>query len=123
MTRCIAPMCEERAVQQHHCVYQQELRRRWQSEVRHWKDDRALVRVPWASLAELRGDGRNLIPMCLKHHASHHNRFAVLPAATLPFGVFEFAEELMGPGAAFEYLRRTYRGDDPRLDYLKGRAG
>jgi hypothetical protein len=117
MTLCIAPMCEERAVQRHHIVTRQECVRRWRE-----KSKRPDLPWPWPTSSALLKDGRNLTPICLRHHASHHNRFAVLPAASLPSGVFEFAEELMGAGAAFEYLRRTYRGDDPRLDYLKGRA-
>ena len=39
-------------------------------------------------------------------------------AAALPDSVFSFAAELVNAGWAFEYLRRRYSGDDPRLEAL-----
>jgi hypothetical protein len=36
--------------------------------------------------------------------------------------VFRFAEELMGAGVAYEYLRRRYSGQDERLIDLLDRT-
>lgn len=95
----ICPRCKSEAshVDPHHLIYQKELRR--------WGGDP--------------DDQRNIIPLgreCC--HGPHHSRSAVIPLADLPDSVFEFAEELMGPGAAYNYLARTYAGEDPRLDSL-----
>lgn len=87
--------CGARAVQEHHVIYRQELRRR-------------------------RGDmkdRRNLIPLCLRCHERHHSRIAPISLSNLPDEVFDFAYELMGP-AAYDYLGRHYAGEDPRLDAL-----
>lgn len=71
-------------------------------------------------VAELRlmRDPRNLVPVGPDCHAAHHNRSRPLRLAMLPDSVFEFAAELLGPPAAFEYLRRRYDGGDGRLDAL-----
>jgi hypothetical protein len=93
--RCVCG-CMRRAVHSHHVVYQQELRRRGGSTT----------------------DVRNIVRIAGKCHRWHHDRHVVLPLAVLPDGAFEFAVELMGAGAAYEYLRRRYAGEDPRLAAL-----
>lgn len=95
MTRCAN--CTARADELHHIVYRQELRRRGGD----W-DDRA-----------------NLVPLCEGCHARHHSRTEVLPTRILPDSVFPFARDLMGAGAAYEYLTRRYMaGNDPRVAAL-----
>lgn len=93
----MAPGCRRRAAHAHHVVYRQELR--W-----HRGDP---------------DDDRNLVPLCLACHGAHHNRQAPLPLRVLPDGAFAFAEDLLGAGAAYEYLRRRYAGEDMRLDALR----
>ena len=51
-------------------------------------------------------------PVC-----GHHNGTRRFSLALLPDVAYEFAGELMGP-AAYDYLRRRYDGEDPRLDAL-----
>lgn len=63
-------------------------------------------------------DSRNLVPVADGCHAQHHARRRPLELERLPDGVFEFASELLGPGRAYNYLRRRYTGPDPRLDAL-----
>jgi hypothetical protein len=89
--------CGRRGVQQHHAVYEQEIRRRG---------------------GRLR-DPRVLVPLCVRCHERHHSRVAPLPLWRLPDGVFEFAVELLGAGGAHEYLARRYAGGDPRHDALR----
>lgn len=60
-------------------------------------------------------DTRNRLGLCGFHHRSHHGRSATIPLALLPDSAYEFAAELLGAGAAYEYLARRYRGDDSRL--------
>lgn len=93
--RCVCG-CGRRAVQQHHAVYVQELRR----------------------LGGSVKDRRNLVGVAYDCHGAHHARVRPLAAHVLPDSVFEFAYELMGAGAAYEYLRRRYSGGDPRLEEL-----
>lgn len=93
---CVGPGCRRRSVHLHHVLYRQELERRG-GDVR---------------------DARNLVPVCLACHGAHHSRQAPLPVWVLPDSVFEFARELMGGPAAFEYLSRRYRGSDSRLEAL-----
>jgi len=66
----------------------------------------------------LAADKRNLVWLAYDCHMAHHNRAPALTLAKLPDSVFEFAAELLGPGEAFEYLRRRYDGQDARLDAL-----
>lgn len=99
MTRCIG--CLGPAAHRHHAIYQQAIRR-----------------ADKARYATLIKDERNLVPVCLDCHACHHNRVDPLELAILPDSVFEFARELLGPGAAYEYLARLYQGSDPRLERL-----
>jgi hypothetical protein len=115
---CIGPKCSARATARHHVVYKQELKRRWVSDIRQWIDDPAVVRVPWRKLRDLYDDERNLVPVCNRCHARTHSGVARLPLWVLPDSVYEFALELLGPGPAYEWLRRRYDGGDPRLDAL-----
>lgn len=99
--RCVCG-CRQRGRHSHHVVYQQEIRRR----VAKGKRGRWLR------------DERNLVTVNLNCHAHHHSGAHRLPVRVLPDSVFEFAVELMGAGAAYEYLERRYAGRDPRLDAL-----
>lgn len=90
--RCVCG-CGGPAHQRHHVVYAQEVRRRGGS---------------------LR-DGRNLISVGCDCHAAHHQRRRPFTLWVLPDSAFEFAAELLGPDAAYEYLRRRYAGADQRL--------
>lgn len=117
IAQCIA--CSDCAVQRHHVVYAQALRAHARS--REVADAAGIGdRRPRRSLSTLMADERNLVAVCKKCHERHHSRFVPLSASALPDSVFEFAVELMGNGAAFEYLRRRYLGPDPRLDVLLG---
>lgn len=89
--RCVCG-CGRRAVQQHHVVYAQEVRRAGGSV----------------------SDRRNLVPVAHVCHEAHHQRRAPFAMHVLPDSVFEFAAELFGRGAAYEYLARRYAGGDPR---------
>lgn len=92
-SRCQAPGCIKRAVDLHHVVYQQHLR----------EGDP--------------GDRRNMMALCRDCHFGHHG-MRKLPLTSLPSSAFEFAVELLGAGAAYEYLKRRYTGADPRLEAL-----
>lgn len=64
-------------------------------------------------------DPRDSLTLCLECHVSYHKGGPLrLPLNLLRDENFEFARELFGPGAAYEYLRRRYGGADPRLDAL-----
>lgn len=63
-------------------------------------------------------DRRNIVRMDFGHHFAHHDASRRLWLDVLPDSVFEFAAELMGGDAAYEYLRRYYRGEDVRLEAL-----
>lgn len=96
--------CGKSPVIWHHVIYQQELRRV------AGRDD---------ALAErLRGDERGMVPMAQSCHERHHSRSAPLPLSALPDAAYVFAVEVLGVGRAFNYLRRLYAGDDPRLTAL-----
>lgn len=97
--KCICG-CGKRAVHRHHAIYRQHLRQ-------HGGDE---------------NDRRNLVPMAHRCHGTHHSGAWRLPLAVLPDSVYEFALELLGPGPAFEYLRRRYQGEDWRLDELLARS-
>ena len=62
-------------------------------------------------------DPRNLVPVAFACHGAHHGRSRPFELGALPDEVFEFTGELLGP-AGFDYLRRRYVGEDPRLDAL-----
>ena len=88
--------CGERVVHLHHVVYAQHLE------------------------PEQRLDARNLVPVAFGCHGAHHNRSRPYELRRLPDSVFVFASEVMGPGAAYEYLPSHYAGEDARLDALLG---
>lgn len=92
--RCVG--CGRRGVHRHHAVYEQHIDR----EGGNARDQRVLVWV------------------CRSCHDAHHARTAPLPVRVLPDGVFEFAAELLGGPAAYEYIVRRYRGRDARLEAL-----
>ena len=102
--RCVCGCGRKKGLHRHHVVYQQELRRIAGTEV--------------ARAMTLAMDPRNIVLVAFRCHGQHHARREVLPLRVLPDSVFEFALEVLGAGRAFEYLRRHYAGDDPRLDAL-----
>jgi hypothetical protein len=95
---CRNPDCDRgvQQIDQHHAVYRQEV-------VRMGGD-------PW--------DQRDALALCKRCHSGHHSRGSVLPLAVLRDENFIFAAELLGGPVAYEYLRRRYSGDDPRLAAL-----
>jgi hypothetical protein len=95
MTLCICG-CGHPAVALHHVVYQQEIRRR--------NGDTS--------------DPRSMVPVAQVCHERHHSHFRSLPLSVLPDEAFDFARDLMGAGAAFNYLGRHYSGADVRLQML-----
>src|SRR5262245_38584626 len=109
---CFCGCGRQRGLQWHHVIYQQELRRlvREQQEYAGPPD---IVRE-----MALVGDHRNMVAVGPKCHAAHHARARPYLLKKLPDSVFEFAEEVMGAGPAYEYLRRRYEGTDQRLDRL-----
>lgn len=95
-------ICKSKRVVSHHTVYEQEVRRR----------DRSLI---W--------DVRNRTPICGRDHMRHHDDSPwKIPLAKLPDAAIEFAIDLLGP-FAYDYLRRHYSGDDPRLDAALNKPG
>lgn len=56
----------------------------------------------------------NVLRLCVKCHARHHSRIAVLPLKMLRTENIEYAFRIMGE-RAFDYLQRQYAGADPRL--------
>jgi hypothetical protein len=85
-----------RRLQIHHVVFEQHVR--------------AEGGDPW--------DPRDGVTLCLACHVSTH-KAGRKPLALwmLPDAAIEFAAELYGPGA-YDYLRRRYGGDDPRVTAL-----
>jgi hypothetical protein len=65
-------------------------------------------------------DLRNRLPAPALAHAQHTAGAARFPLALLPDSAFVFAVELLGPGRAYNLLRREYAGEDARLDALLG---
>jgi hypothetical protein len=103
LVRCVA--CGKRAVHRHHACYAQELRRVAGKDAARF---RALFK-----------DDRNLVAVCVHCHVDHHNVVKRLPLSVLPDSVFEFAAEVLGGPAAYEYLVRRYEGkSDGRLRAL-----
>lgn len=88
--------CGRRAVNLHHAIYAQHV-------VREGGDV---------------DDPRNLVPVAWACHGAHHGRSRQLALRMLPDSVFAFARDVLGAGVAYEYLRRRYAGDDPRLHRL-----
>lgn len=114
MKGCICGCGRKRGLQLHHVIYRQELRR----HVPRAPDGLPNI----VSEIALLGDRRNLIPVGPKCHAAHHNRQRPFHLRWLPSETFEFAAETLGADRAYEYLRRRYAGDDPRLDALLTRT-
>lgn len=93
---CRHPRCRaaEHGMHQHHVVYRQEL-----------------VRVNgdvW--------DPDNALQLCHGCHSSHHRRgMRIVPLSALRDENYAFAVIALGAGPGYEYLRRRYSGEDPRL--------
>lgn len=98
--------CGRKSRIRHHVVYRQELRRV----------------AKGAAYLRLERDKANLVPVATPCHNAHHARSAVLPLWRLPDSVFGFARDWLGAGPGYEYLRRHYSGEDPRLEALIGRG-
>ncbi len=114
--RCICG-CGERVAAKHHVVYEQTLRR----VVADGRSTRMALPPPdRVRLLALTTDARNLVPVAFRCHGDHHGRARAYELGMLPDSVFEFAAEVLGPGKAFNYLRRRYGGEDARLDALVG---
>lgn len=64
----------------------------------------------------------NRLWVCDPCHERHHGRSRVIALSKLPDSAFEFAAELLGPGRAYNDLRRHYAGEDPRLQALLAAA-
>lgn len=107
--------CGQRAANRHHIVYQQKIREIVQ---RRTRDARERGRMESGLLA----DKRNLAWLAFDCHQNHHNASKRLRLPKLPDSAFEFAVELLGADAAYEYLRRRYDGSDMRLEFLLERA-
>jgi hypothetical protein len=76
-------VCGAASPRGHHIITQQQLRL---TATEHGLD-----------FARLRWDTRNLLPLCDRHHAAHHNRTHPVPRSLLVSGcpkVFQFAREL-----------------------------
>jgi hypothetical protein len=96
--------CGQYATAWHHAVTRQEIKRHVPPV--HGRQNRALH------------DRRNLVPAHFQCHLAHHNASRRFPATALPDSVFVFAREILGPGRAYNELRRAYAGEDPRLEAL-----
>lgn len=104
---CIHPDCLKRAPHSHHVVYEQELQRRWDSDPK--------VRETYPRYSLLKGDVRNLVDMCQPHHFDHHGGSFKIEVVQLSDDALTFSFEILGP-YAYDYIKRRYRGDDPRLE-------
>lgn len=71
-----------------------------------------------------RWDTRNRlwVGVACRCHERHTLAVERIPLEKLPDVAFDFAAELLGPGKAYNALRREYAGDDPRLDALLAAA-
>lgn len=65
-----------------------------------------------------RYDPRNRLVLCPRCHPDGAQGAGRLPIAAVPDAAFEFAADLLGPGKAYNELRRWYEGEDPRLEAL-----
>jgi hypothetical protein len=91
---CEAPWCDGRGpFDSHHVIYRQEVRRRGGDQ----------------------GDPENSLTLCHGCHSSHHRRGRVIPLTALRDENIQWAFGLMG-AAAYNYFKRSYAGDDPRID-------
>lgn len=119
--RCICG-CGQVGRHKHHAIYQQHIRQYAKHDPTGWGwgyEEKAAVS---SRVAGLLRDKRNLIPVAFECHDAHHRGAERYRLHMLPDSVFEFAEELMGPGPAYEYLRRHYDGSDMRLELLLAKA-
>lgn len=66
------------------------------------------------------GDRRSMVPIAQVCHERHHSGARRIPLARLPDELFEFAEELMGPGPAYNELERQHAGDPGRDARMRG---
>lgn len=96
VTSCTYCARQRSRLTQHHVIYVQRLR--------------VLKADVW--------DPRNRMTVCNDAHMAHHKRASVILTLDLPDSAYAFARDVMGAGAAHEYLSRRYAGDDPRLDAL-----
>lgn len=105
---CQHPDCEKPSTwkwQAHHVV-----------QLKHIKE--------YSEDAQILYDPRNALRLCndlsgSNCHGNHHNGGDKrVPLSALRDENYEFAVELLGTGRAYEYLRRLYRGEDPRLNAL-----
>ena len=95
-TKCAVPGCPGIGrLALHHVIYRQKIRR--------------VGGDVW--------DPRDALTLCNSCHGRHHQRGRPVPLALLANENYEFAWELLG-SAAYDYLRRRYSGEDPRLDTL-----
>lgn len=113
--RCICG-CGKRGRHGHHVVTQAKIREVVRERDRSVLAARRLEKPP--PVHKLVADRRNIVPMDFDCHLAHHNASKRLPLWVLPDSAFEFAVELMDESRAYVYLRRAYRGGDPRLDAL-----
>lgn len=91
--RCVCCGSDDR-LQLHHVIYAQNVRRAGGD--------------PW--------DPRDSLTTCIRCHCGHHHGTKGRIALTLLRDEnLDFAFELLG-AAAYDYLRRHYAGDDPRLE-------
>ena len=88
----------------HHVIYEQELRR-------IAGKDKALYR-------QLYKDERNLMNVEKRPHDDHHSGAKRFKLTDLRDSVYEFGVEVMGAGRTYNFLRRRYDGEDPRLEAL-----
>lgn len=82
-----------RGAHSHHVTYEQELRNRG---------------LPLY-------DRMNLMELCVDCHFGHHNRSKVIPLMMLSDDHLEYAFAKLG-AFAYDYLKRRYAGEDPRLE-------
>lgn len=111
-TKCFCGCGRAHGLQVHHVIYQQELRRI--ARTRNAGNGPAEMGLELILCA----DPRNMVPVGPDCHAAHHDRSDPYKLTDLPDAAYEFAVEQMGTGAAYEYLRRRYRGPDPRLQKI-----
>lgn len=102
--RCQHPDCPnpKAAWEAHHACYEQEVKK-------HTEDPAILF------------DPDNALRLCKTcHKQDQHNRKNPLPVCALRTENIEFTARLLGPDAAYEYIKRYYKGTDPRLEALIG---
>lgn len=79
---------------------------------------------PYSEEPQVLYDPRNALRLCndisgSNCHGNHHNGGDKrVPLSALRDENYDYAVELLGVGPAYDYLRRYYRGEDPRLKAL-----